>query len=119
MLFKKKILQNNAKTSKLLDKLPTIYIVTCWAKYIIVEFKFAGCNKHGIPMIYKYEDMNGTADEYHLVEVYYATSAGVYSWLFSREAAEHQVQIMNEWLEKQLKKPIKQYKRQEKNEESK
>lgn len=112
MLFKKKVLQNNAKTSKLLDKLPTIYIVTCWAKYTIMEFKFAGCNRQGIPMIYQYYDANGTVDEYHLVEVYYATSAGVYSWSFSREAAEHQVEIMNEWIEKQNKKNNKEGKKQ-------
>lgn len=119
MLFKKKILQNNAKTSKLLDKLPTIYIVTCWAKYAMMEFKFAGCNRYGIPMVYQYYDANGAADEYHLIDVYHVTSAGTYSWSFDKDAAKHQVEIMNEWLEKQLKKPTKNYKGAGKNEEIK
>ncbi len=106
-MIKKKVLPNTLKIQEKLAKMAKIYTVSCWAGYGVMEFPFAGCDKNGIPQVYQYYDANGTADEYHLISIYYVTSAGISTWTFSKDAAQHYADIMNEYLAKKNKKSKK------------
>ena len=88
----RKIRQNNKRTAKYLKKLPTIYLIACWAKWGIMSLPFSGKYKEirgeNIPLVWIYNDCNGLCDEYHLVPIIYATSGRIKTWTESPEEAE-------------------------------
>jgi hypothetical protein len=107
MLFYRKVLLNTPKNKAKLDKMPKIYIVAKWIGFGIQEFYFAKYDADGIPQVYQYNDHNGTADQYELVDIYNTTTGSIYSWTFNKEAAEHQAHIMNEFYKIQYEDRVK------------
>jgi len=92
----KKKLQNSATTKDYLSKLPKYYAICLWARYGILEVASEGkCTKDGIPLVWKYHDLNGELDEYILIPITHITSGGVYCWTTSKEAAEKIAESMN------------------------
>lgn len=78
----KNILPNSIKTSKKLSKLKTIYLIVCWARWGVLPLKFVKYDKNDIPLVYNYEDHNGTADQYELMSIYHTTTGRIHSWTF-------------------------------------
>ena len=100
----KKVLPNSEKTRKFLNSLSTIYMVGFWARFGVREYPFTGQyttdeNGRSIPLIYHYEDDNGTCDEWRLMPITEATVGSVYVWTEDEEIANsiaNALQIKNE-----------------------
>ena len=89
-----KKLENSEKTREYLNSLPRIYLVATWAHTGVWEFPFAGkyewdkyaqCN---VPMVYQYDDFNGTDDNYWLRKITYTTTGFIVGWSFDKEEAQ-------------------------------
>lgn len=102
----KTTLPNNKKTTDYLEKLTPIYIVGRWAHWGVLGFWFSGkfseirdpysgkMEYH--PMVWMYNDHNGIADQYELVDIFHTTSGSIHSWTFSKESAD----VMADFLER-------------------
>lgn len=100
----KKILKNNQKTEKFLNKLPKIYLVVTWAHAGYREYPFSGKhNKEGIPLVYFYDDHNGTSDNYYLIPITDTTTGFIDGWTFSAEEAEKRVEELDILEEERIK----------------
>lgn len=91
----RKKMQNDAKTREFLDSLPRVYLVATWAKTGVWEFPFAGkyeFDKYAqcdVPLVYQYDDSNGTGDDYYLRKITHTTTGFIVGWTFDKEEAEH------------------------------
>lgn len=84
--LKQKILEKKYK------KAQPLYIIGLWAKYGIMEYKYANSfNEQGVPMVIIYDDHNGTFEEYKIIPYYKATTGFIYDYAFSRERAEEKL----------------------------
>lgn len=93
----KKILENTPETREYLESLPKIYMIACWAGYGVREFSFAGkCTANGIPLIFDYDDCNGTCDCYFLRKLTDTTTGWIYAWTTSKSRAEEIAAALNE-----------------------
>lgn len=98
----RKILKNTAKTKAYLDSLPKIYMVGQWASFGVREYPFTGkyaLNPAGIsvPLVYDYDDHNGTCDNYYLRRLDQATSGAVVMWTQHKNAAHIIATLFNRW----------------------
>lgn len=96
----KKVLKNTAKTQEYLDNLPKIYLVGCWARYGIQEYPFTGKyeqNEYGIsiPLVYDYDDHNGTCDNYYLRRLNRVTTGQIIIWTQSKSVASKIAELYN------------------------
>ena len=86
----RKILKNNAKTKKRLDKLPKIYAVFEWASWGILELPWSKkYDANYMPLVYNYYDANGCCDEWHLVPINHVSSGRFWDFFMSKTQAEH------------------------------
>lgn len=93
----KKILENTAETREYLESLSKIYMIARWAGWGVREFPFAGkCTADGIPLIWMYDDQNGTRDCYLLHKLTDTTTGWIYAWTTSKSRAEEIAAAMNE-----------------------
>ena len=86
----KKILDNSKETRDYLNSLRKVYLVACWAKYGVMEFPFSGKYKdkdHLQALVWQYNDLNGTSDNWYLRPIEYTTTGAIYLWTFSKEDA--------------------------------
>ena len=95
----RKVLKNKPKTRAYLDKLPKIHMVGCWAKYGVRTFPFTGkyITEDGvnIPLVYDYDDHNGTCDNYYLRRLDYTTTGSVIMWTQNEEVARRIAELFN------------------------
>lgn len=86
----KKELKNTKKTKKYLESLHKIYLIGCWAHYGVREYPFTGkYSKNGtMPLVYDYDDHNGTCDSWFLRELVNTTTGAYVGFSFSKERAE-------------------------------
>ena len=98
----RKVLKNNSKTRAYLDNLPRIYLVGCWAKYGVREYPFTGKyeqDKHNnnisVPLVYDYDDHNGTCDNYYLRKLSCVTTGRIIMWTQSKSVAEKVAELFN------------------------
>ena len=98
----KKVLKNTPKTKTYLDGLPKIYLVGCWAKYGVREYPFTGkytqISGISVPLVYDYDDHNGTCDNYYLRSLYSATSGQIIMWTQSKSIASKIAELFNKEL---------------------
>ena len=99
----KKILKNTKKTKEYLDKLSKIYLIGYWARYGIMEYPFSGkydnsrrTKNYIVPLVYDYDDHNGTTDSYYLRRIDDTTSGEVLCWTQNKAAAQKIVKALNE-----------------------
>ena len=87
----KKVLPNNARTGRMLDKCPKIYAVGCWAGFGVREYHFSGkYDKDGVtPLVWDYEDFNGTCDEWRLRNIHYTTGGRILAWSNEEATAQY------------------------------
>lgn len=97
-----KVLPNTQETKEYLDSLPKIYLVVCWAKYGVDEFPFTGEYKDDkfrgikkVPLVYQYDDHNGTDDSYYLRPITYTTTGAINSWTLDRDEAYRRAEVKN------------------------
>ena len=103
----RKVLKNTPKTKAYLNSLPKIYMVGQWAHYGVREYPFTGkyaINSDGIsiPLVYHYDDFNGTCDNYWLRRLDQTTSGGVVMWTQNKKLADKIAELMN----KEFKGPL-------------
>lgn len=99
----KKILKNNSKTKAYLDNLPKIYLVGYWAKYGVREYPFTGkytqISGISVPLVYDYDDHNGTCDNYYLRSLYSVTTGQIIMWTQSKSIASKIAELFNKELQ--------------------
>ena len=96
----RKVFKNTPKTKAYLDSLPKIYLVGCWARYGVMEFPFTGkykTNEKGIsiPIVYDYDDHNGTCDNWYLRRIDYTTTGQILLWTQSKSVASRVAELFN------------------------
>lgn len=100
----RQILKNNSKNREFLDSLPKIYLVGIWAQYGVMEYPFTGKyeqNDNGIsiPIVYDYDDHNGTCDNYYLRRIDHTTTGQIVLWTQSKSVASKVVELFNKEME--------------------
>ena len=92
MLILRKRLKNTKKNKDKLAKLPKIYLVACWARYGVLEFPFSGrykkINKKAVPLVWDFDDHNGTYPEYVLRPITWTTTAAIRGWVRDEQQAK-------------------------------
>lgn len=97
MCWNKKIRDANKRTKKYLDKLKDVWVVCYWARPAMFSVKWSGkYDKEGRPLVWQYNDMNGTCDAYFLKPVTSTTSGFIYGFYFDREEAEAKLTELEE-----------------------
>ena len=106
----RKILKNNSKTKAYLDSLPIMYLVGCWAKYGVSEYPFTGKyvqdqyrNNISVPLVYDYDDFNGTCDNYYLRKLTNVTSGEIIMWTQNNSVADKVAELLNMELKEKWK----------------
>ena len=97
----RKVFKNTPKTKAYLDSLPKIYLVCCWARYGVMEFPFTGkykTNEKGIsiPIVYDYDDHNGTCDNWYLRRIDFVTTGQIIMWTQSKMTADMIAELFND-----------------------
>lgn len=99
----KKVLSNNKKTQKYLEKLPKIYVVACWARFGVREYPFTGKfikdeyrGDAYVPLVYDYDDRNGTGDDYYLRKLTNTTTGVIIMWTQNKNIAEKIAAMYNQ-----------------------
>lgn len=96
----KRILPCTEDVREYLNSLPRVYLVATWAKTGFREFPFAGqyeFDKYAqreVPLVYQYDDFNGTEDNYYLRKIT-CTTTGFIGWTFDKEEAKKMVETEN------------------------
>ena len=92
MLILRKRLKNTKKNKDKLAKLPKIYLIACWARYGVLEFPFSGrykkIDKKPIPLVWDFDDHNGTYPEYVLRPITWTTTAAIRGWVRDEQQAK-------------------------------
>ena len=92
MLILRKRLKNTKKNKDKLAKLPKIYLIACWARYGVLEFPFSGrykkINKKAVPLVWDFDDHNGTYPEYVLRPITWTTTAAIRGWVRNKQQAK-------------------------------
>ena len=92
----KKILKWSEETHNYIHSLPKIYLIGCWARYGVMEFPFVKLNKDNVPLVYNYNDHDGTAGQYELVPITHTTTGWIFDWSFHKEQAQKVADMLNE-----------------------
>ena len=86
----RKILKNNVKTKKRLEKLPKICAVVERAKWDVLELPWSKrYDANCMPLVYHYYDANGYCDEWHLVPINRVSSGRFWDFFKDKVQAEH------------------------------
>lgn len=98
MCVLRKRLPDNQRTKDKLAKLPKIYLIACWAHYGVLEFPFSGKYKKEkdkdspliryIPLVWDFDDHNGTYPEYILRPITWTTTAAIRGWVRNEQQAK-------------------------------
>lgn len=86
----RKIIPFSKGAQEELNKLPKMYLVAFWAHYGVTDFPFSGKyekrfdEKLGytidVPLVYQYDDHNGTCDDFFLRPIDYTTTGQIVVW---------------------------------------
>ena len=92
------VLENTKETKEYLDSLPRIYLVVRYFGVAILEFPFTGKYEKAserekdhckvVPLVYDYDDCNGTCDNYFLRKITDTTTGWIIDWCYTKEEAE-------------------------------
>ena len=92
----RKILKWSVKNHDYVHSLPKIYIIGCWARWGIMELPFVKLDKENIPLVYNYNDHNGTVSQYELIPITQSTSGKIFDWSFYKNQAQKVADMLNE-----------------------
>ncbi len=98
MLRFRKRLKATKKNQNRLSKLSKIYLIACWARFGVLEFPFSGKYKKEkdkdspliryIPLVWDFDDHNGTYPEYVLKPITWTTTAAIRGWVRDEQQAK-------------------------------
>lgn len=95
----RKCLKNTPNTKAYLDSLPKIYLVGCWARYGVREYPFTGkyvqIKGISVPLVYDYDDCNGTCDNYYLRSLGHVTTGVIIMWTQDKRVADKVAELFN------------------------
>ena len=94
----KKVLDSSTETRDFLASLPTIYLVGVWARAGIRPYPFSGVFKDGDtnePLVYDYDDHNGTSDAYYLRPLSFVTTGQILGWSSDKATAQRMADDYN------------------------
>ena len=91
-------------TKKAIEKVenaPKVYLIVCWARWGVQEYSWTGkwsIDERGIPqpIVYYYNDHNGSYEEYQLIPIFSTTTGICMDWSFYKNAAQALAEKMNE-----------------------
>lgn len=96
-------LPDNERTKRRLEQLPQIHILVKYAWYAVYSAPYAYTkviDGDPVPMVYVFDDHNGTYAEWKLIPATYVTTGGVYCWSIHenviKKIAEHENKLMAE-----------------------
>lgn len=97
----KEHLKENSKNNKYIQSLRKVYLVGYWARYGVLAFPYAGKmvenNEFGlIPLVYDFDDHNGTYDGYVLRELNQVTTGQIITYTFNEHIANSIAEQYNE-----------------------
>ena len=96
----KKRLINNKKTKEYLESLKKVYFIGFWANWGYRECYFSGkfteSHNRYQPLVWDYDDHNGTDDAYYLRPIDFTTTGYMYAWTFDKNVAEDIVRYKRE-----------------------
>lgn len=89
------------KLEEKISKQPKVYLIACWARWGIREYHwtgkwFIGTTGRPIPIVYYYNDHNGTYEEYQQIPITFTTTGICADWSFYKEMAQHLANKLNE-----------------------
>lgn len=99
----KSVLPNNSKTQNKLINLKEIHLVGCWARYGVMSYPFSGKYKkvkydnvvRYVPLVWQYDDKNGTADNFYLRPIEFTTTGQILFWTFNKQIADNTAKALN------------------------
>ena len=92
----RKHLECTSENRTYVESLPKIYLIGYWARYGVMECaNTLQVDEEGFPLVYDYNDHNGTYEEYELVPIHRVTTGFVYAWSISKTAAQYVADMMN------------------------
>ena len=97
----KEHLKYNSKNNKYIQSLRKVYLVGYWARYGVLEFPYSGKmvedSEFGlIPLVYDFDDHNGTYNEYVLRKLNDVTTGQVITYAFNKHIANSIAEQYNE-----------------------
>ena len=104
MCKNKKVLQNTPKNKAFVESLPPVYLIGYWAKpgywkcYFSGKYSESEHSKYE-PLVWHYDDHNGTADQYELTPISFITT-GYRCWTFDEELAKFTVECKRKEIER-------------------
>ena len=93
-----KILPYNTKNLEKIMGLPKIYMVGIWVKAGVRDYHWTGkFTKNGQPLVWQYNDHNGTADQFELVPLDRVTTGQVVAWFRTEGEANLIANALNQY----------------------
>ena len=104
MCKNKRILRNTVKNKAFVESLPPVYLIGYWARPGYLKCHFSGKYSEGEhtkyePLVWNYDDHNGTADQYELIPISFVTTGFRY-WTFNENFAKLTVERMRKEAER-------------------
>jgi hypothetical protein len=87
---------NDPEITRILANCRTIYLIGHWAQYGYLPLPFSGEYKFTEPLVWMFNDHNGTYDEFILIPITKITTGYVIDWTFDEEEAKRKVKELNE-----------------------
>ena len=87
------------------NKATKIYLVVCYAKWCVREYSYAGKMRFidryqmKCPLVYYYDDHNGTYEEWKIINIFNTTTGWIDSFTFDKSIADSRVVALNAKLE--------------------
>ena len=94
-------LENNKVTKEKLDNLQDIYLIVCWIDYGYLTFKDSGLTEYDkdlkvdVPLVWQYDDFNGTDDAYYLRPITLTTTGSIHTWTYDKDLAKNLIERLN------------------------
>lgn len=89
------------KLMKKIEEAPKVYLIVCWARWGIREYHWTGewligTNNIPQPIVYYYNDHNGTYEEYQKIPITFTTTGICADWSFYKSMAQNLADKLNE-----------------------
>lgn len=87
---------------KKIEKSTPIYMIGFWAKWGVRKYEWTGKWYHEkdtgivIPIVWHYDDRNGTYDNWIKLRLDLTTCGIMYDWTFSKEVAKRTAEMLND-----------------------
>lgn len=93
---------DDTKTIEKIMAFPKVYIVACWAHWGVRSYPFVTLDENNEPLVWNYNDHNGTADQYELVPLHWVTSASIFTWTFDERVANKIAELLEEDMQRRM-----------------